>query len=174
MNKSGEKNTSKNKIIFAVLLVILVFLLGLCAGLYFAPKHESISGGVEFFTDTGNSSLAESSVAERGVVIPGITAVTVPANETEVFLGLCNPAENSGAYYLTFELKVNINGKYETLYTSGLVEAGKNLGKITLSRPLDCGEYNAVLHIQPYRADKNLSGLTATNNADIVLKITAK
>ncbi len=173
MNKSGETHTSKSsgRIIFAVLLIVLVFLLGLCAGLYFAPKNKSFSGGVEFSADAESSADLNKESSERGVVIPGITAVTIPANETEVQIGLCNPTENSGAYYLTFELKVNINGNYETLYTSGLVEAGKSLGKITLSRPLDSGEYNAVVHIQPYRADKKLS---ATNNADIVLKITAK
>ncbi len=170
MKSSGEKSTSKNKIIFAVLLIVFAFLPGFCAGLCFAPKNKGFSGGVEFAADGESISESGEEFPERGVVIPGITAVTIPANETEVFLGLCNPAENSGAYYLTFELKVNINGNYETLYSSGLVEAGKNLGKITLSRPLDFGEYNAVVHIQPYRADK----MTATNNADIVLKITAK
>lgn len=172
MNASGDNKKSTNrKVVLVVVSAFAVFLLGLSAGYCAAPKNEGVSGGVDFFADAESLTDKDGETSERGVVIPGITAATVPANETEVRLELFNPIENSGAYYLTFELKVNINGKYESLYSSGLVEAGKRLNTITLSRPLAAGKYSAIVHIQPYRTDRERS---ATNNADIVLELTAK
>ena len=50
------------------------------------------------------------------------------------------------------------------LYSSGLVEPGKHIQQITLSRGLEKGVYEAVVHVQPYRMSE---ARTLTNNADI-------
>ena len=163
--KIEEKN--KRRFIFAA--VALAFLLGLFAGCLIAKK-EKFSGGVEYSARPFDNVSESEALPEQGVTIPGMTALTIPAGQTRVRFDFFNPTENSGLYYLTFELDVYINGKPETLYSSGLVEAGKRLEEITLLHPLEAGEYSAAVHIQPYRISDN----SPTNNADIMLKLTAK
>lgn len=103
-----------------------------------------------------------------GITIPGWKEISIDAGTTEVYVDLYNPQQNEGKYYMTFELK--LAGTGETLYASKLVKAGDHIKKITLSKPLDRGTYDAVLHVQPYTADE---ALTPTNNADIKLKLIA-
>lgn len=168
MNTDGE--SKKRKTVIMILLMILIFILGGLAGHFLASGRETgFVGGVEFNVETDQGG-GESEKPHQGVTIPGVAALVIPANETEVTVNFFNPEENDGLYYLTFELKVEIDGSYRSLYTSSLVEAGKRIEKISLSAPLEKGEYNAVIHIQPYRTD----GLTPTNNADIVARLTAE
>lgn len=169
MNTDGE--SKKRKTVIIILLMILIFILGGLAGHFLASGRETgFVGGVEFNVEADQSGGGESEKPHQGVTIPGVAALVIPADETEVTVNFFNPEENDGLYYLTFELKVEIDGSYRSLYTSSLVEAGKRIEKISLSTPLEKGEYNAVIHIQPYRTD----GLTPTNNADIVARLTAE
>lgn len=62
------------------------------------------------------------------------------------------------------------NGGYEVLYKSGLVEAGNHIQKITLSRGLAEGTYDAIIFVQPYRMD----GITPTNNAETKTQLIVK
>ena len=107
---------------------------------------------------------------EQGVVIAGQESMTIPANKKEAAVDFLNPEENAQKYYLTFELRLyGGNGKdYEVLYTSGLVEPGKRIRRITLSRELDPGIYDAVVHVQPYRMNEQK---TLTNNADMRIRL---
>lgn len=173
MNTDGEgkKREKTIKTVIIILLMILIFILGGLAGHFLVSRRENgFIGGVEFNVETDQSGGGESETSHQGVTIPGVAALIIPADETEVTVNFFNPEENDGLYYLTFELKVEIEGSYRSLYTSALVEAGKRIEKITLSAPLEKGEYNAVIHIQPYRTD----GLTPTNNADIIARLTAE
>ena len=65
---------------------------------------------------------------------------------------------------------VDGNGGYEILYKSGLIEAGNHIQKVTLSRGLAEGTYNAVIFVQPYRMD----GVTPTNNAETEVVLIVK
>lgn len=102
----------------------------------------------------------------QGVSIPGWGSITIPADSAEIAVDFFNPEENKDLYYLTFELRLPDDSEqgYEVLYTSGLVEPGLHIQKINLERTLESGNYNAVIHVQPYRMDENK---TATNNADL-------
>ena len=51
---------------------------------------------------------------------------------------------------------------YEVLFTTGLIPPGQYCNQVTLTRALEPGEYNVILHVQPYR----MSDKTPTNNAD--------
>ncbi len=173
MNTDGEdkKREKTVKIVIILLLMLTVFVLGGLAGHFLISGRETgFIGGVEFNVETDQSVGGDSEKSHQGVTIPGVAALVIPSDETEVSVNFFNPEENDGLYYLTFELKVEIDGSYRTLYTSSLVEAGKRIEKISLSTALKKGEYNAVIHIQPYRTD----GLTPTNNADIVARLTAE
>ena len=105
---------------------------------------------------------------EPGVAIPGWGSITLPAGVTEAATTLKNPAANEGWYYLTFEMRLPTvdeetgEESYEVLFTTGLIPPGQYCNQVTLTRALEPGEYNVILHVQPYR----MSDKTPTNNAD--------
>ena len=106
---------------------------------------------------------------EPGVAIPGRGCITLPAGVTEAATTLKNPEANEGWYYLTFEMRLPTVDEetgaesYEVLFTTGLIPPGQYCNKVTLTRALEPGEYNVILHVQPYR----ISDKTPTNNADM-------
>ena len=81
-----------------------------------------------------------------------------------------NPSANEGRFYLTFELRIPNDSEqgYEVLYSSGLVLPGMTILEIEMTRGLEAGVYNAVLHVQPYRMDEDL---TPVNNADLKIAL---
>lgn len=106
---------------------------------------------------------------EPGVAIPGWGSITLPAGVTEASTTLKNPEANADWYYLTFEMRLPTVDEetgaesYEVLFTTGLIPPGQYCNKVTLTRALEPGEYNVILHVQPYR----MSDKTPTNNADM-------
>lgn len=123
-----------------------------------------------------------------GVAIPGWGSITIPPHITELtnMVDFYNPEVNDGYYYLTFELLVPVHkdqetaaeGKaeetvieYETIYASQLVPPGKHIQSVTLTHGMEPGEYDAVIHVQPYTMDESL---TPTNNADMKTKLIVK
>ena len=56
-----------------------------------------------------------------------------------------------------------LKGETEPLAETGLIRPGESALKLELSRPLEAGEYEATVHVQPYRLPDNI----LTNNADI-------
>lgn len=101
-------------------------------------------------------------VAEPGIAIPGWGAIKIPAGVTEAQVALENPSANEGWYYLTFELRLLETG--EVIFTTGLIPPGQFCNKVELTRPMEPGEYPAVVHVQPYRMNESM---TPTNNADL-------
>ena len=105
---------------------------------------------------------------EPGVAIPGWGSITLPAGVTEAATTLKNPDANADWYYLTFEMRLPTvdeetgEESYEVLFTTGLIPPGQYCNQVTLTRALEPGEYNVILHVQPYR----MSDKTPTNNAD--------
>ena len=106
--------------------------------------------------------------AKPGVAIPGWGSFTFPPNTTELegMVDFYNPEANDGYYYLTYELRLPDDSEqgYEVLYASQLIPPGKHIQTITLNRGLDVGDYEAVIHVQPYTMDESM---TPTNNADM-------
>lgn len=168
--ENGENQKNKRLHTAAVILLIAAgFLLGLAAGYLSAQKDETYTGGVGFTVVPEQQGGEE--YPEQGVTVPGITYIHVSTENNRMTSAFYNPEENSGLYYLKFELRADIDGKREVLYTSGLIEPGKCVYDIKLSRKLEKGVYNAVVHVQPYRINKEL---TPTNNADIMATIKAE
>ena len=99
---------------------------------------------------------------EPGVAIPGWGSLKFPSGVTEVYTTFKNPEANADWYYLTFELRFKDTD--EVIFTTGLIPPGQYCNKVTLTRPLEPGEYTAVMHVQPYKMDANL---TPTNNANM-------
>lgn len=108
----------------------------------------------------------------KGISIPGYKEITISAGKETVAVDFFNPEENAGKYYLSFELRVpDVNGVYNTLFVSDLIEAGKHLYQITLNHALSAGIYErSILHIQPYTVNNH----TPTNNADVEFTLYVK
>lgn len=155
----------------AVLLAILICAIVLVLLLNREPTAPP-SGGVIFDPNqTDDDDSPTDKPAAGGVAIAGFAKVTIPPNVTDINVDFKNPEANKDKYYLTFELRLlEENGKdYEVLYKSDNVEAGKAIKRITIAHGLEEGEYDAVIHVQPYRMDG-----TAVNNANLTLKIIVK
>lgn len=161
-----------SRLIPALLLTILLLAAIIGAGTLLLLKKESPapSGGVGLQVDPNAGQYVapkeETTQPSQGVAIPGWGSITIPSDETQITVDFFNPKANEGLYYLTFELRLPDDSQqgYEVLYTSGLVEPGLHIQKITLNRPLEAGTYEAVIHVQPYRMDEEK---TPTNNADM-------
>ena len=67
--------------------------------------------------------------------------------------------------YFAFELILDSTG--EQLYESGLVEPGKAVSKITLTRALDEGEYRITIRVKPY----DMQSMAALNGANVQAKL---
>lgn len=187
MRERGRKEDKDSQSKLPVFLLLLIcMMLGIVTGIILTQGHRpdrskgdpSVSsgragGGVELVIDpNAKDSLSHSygDIQERGVVIAGRDSMALPADTRDVTVDFVNPEENAQLYYLTFELRLyDRNGKdYEILYTSDLVEPGKHIERITLSRELEEGVYDAVIHVQPYRMDE---GKTLTNNVDMRIRL---
>lgn len=159
-----------------ILICILLFLLLLAIGVIIFGtfgSNDSKSGGMSLDTNAGKIAETEPGkvTQTQGVTIPGWGTITIPAETTDVEVDFTNPEKNAGLYYLTFELRLMDGEEYEVLYTSDLVEPGMQIRNIQLTRGLPEGEYDCVIHVQPYRMDEEQ---TPTNNADMKAKLIVK
>lgn len=180
-----NKKDKEKWIIFLLLFIFLMF--GIIIGILLCRNKKycnckitdeimpSVSGvGITIDPDAKDKQPSNTENAdEHGVAISGRDYMTIPAGQKEVSVDLYNPEENKNRYYLTFEIRLYDDNElnYEVLYKSGLVDPGKHIQNITLSRALESGIYTAVIHVQPYRMDEQKS---ITNNADMKIYLIVK
>lgn len=164
-----RKESRRNRGLIIVLIVIILVLLGLIAYLMFGSTNDEqqpqgtsdVTAQLAVDPNAGELVTPETEEQEPGVAIPGWGSLTIPAGETEVQTSLQNPEANEGWYYLTFELRLKDTD--EVLFTTGLIPPGQYCNQVTLTRAMEKGEYDAVIHVQPYR----ISDQSPTNNADM-------
>ena len=184
--RRNRKNKKDRKKWIVPLLILILLLFGIVILIMFLQHGNHVENIVEIIVSTETSGDGVGLVIGPGadggrfskrdntlgqdVAISGHRSMTIPANTKEVTVDFYNPEENEGAYYLSFELRLYDDSErgYEVLYTSDLIEPGKHIDWIELSRALEKGVYNAVVHIQPYRMNKEK---TLTNNADIKISL---
>lgn len=134
-----------------------------------ATAAPTVTAELEIDPNAGALITPTPAPTEPGVAIPGWGSITLPAGVTEASTTLKNPEANADWYYLTFEMRLPTVDEetgaesYEVLFTTGLIPPGQYCNKVTLTRALEPGEYNVILHVQPYR----ISDKTPTNNADM-------
>lgn len=178
--KSSSKPVLTIVLILLLVIVIVILILLLLKGCN-TVTPAATSTQVPATTPSGSGLVIDKNAGEYvaatpdvsgedlpGIAIPGFTSLTVSAGETSVTKGvnLFNPETNDGWYYLTYEFRLIDDSEqgYEVLYASDLIAPGKHIQSITLSRPLEAGEYPMIVHVQPYRMNEALS---PTNNADM-------
>ena len=142
-------------------LILLATIIALTVILW--PKAPDNSAGMGLTVDPYSGSFVqpEKTAAEEestgGIAIPGWGSIHIQAGEKLVDVNLENPIDNEGKYYLSFS--VYLKDQDET----GLIQPGESALKLSLSHPLEPGEYEAVVLVQPYR----MADGSATNNAEI-------
>ena len=119
--------------------------------------------GFLFVDDTAKPYLGE----ERGIIMPAVNDVTLPAGERDVTLPLINPEGND--HYLSFEIVLTEGEAEQTIYRSDLIEPGMYVEEITLDKDLTKGVHSAILRIRAYLPEC----LTAIGSADMTLSIKA-
>ena len=169
-SKDEEKKKSKKLLLLLLLLLLIIF-----AVWYFCFYNKgqgkitfgNAPGKVQELDEDAGDYQEEKDLSNNGknVVMPGWGTIKIKANTKEITKGIdfFNPKANDGYYYLKFQLIVDD----EVLYESGLVAPDKHIQKITLSKPLKEGTYDAIIFIQPYKWDRQ----TPTNNGQVRVKL---
>ena len=132
------------------------------------------SGDIGLVVDPNQGDfVAPETEVQPGIAIPGWGELTMPPNQTEnIVVDFYNPEANAGKYYLTFKLYINkADGTEDVLYESQLIPPGQHIQSIKLNHALEEGEYDATIHVQPYKMDGSLA---STNNLDAKLKLIVK
>lgn len=155
-NNDRQVTLSRRTLLMLLLLVLLLvaggIILGMNWGSWFGPEQAPTTAPTEPFTpelDPNAEKWTQPTLPDRtgseqvGIKIPGYPSITIPADTKDVTMALLNPEGNP--CYFTFKLVLKDTG--ETLYTSGMVAPGDVITDVTLSRPLEAGEYNATIQI---------------------------
>ncbi len=146
-------------------LILLAVIIALTVILW--PKTPDNSGGMGLTVDPYSGSFVqpekavEDTESTGGIAIPGWGSIHIQAGEKLVDVNLENPIDNEGKYYLSFS--VHLKGEDKALAETGLIQPGESALKLSLSKALEPGEYEAVVLVQPYR----MADGSATNNAEI-------
>ena len=146
-------------------LILLAIIIALTIILW--PKAPGTSSGMGLTVDPYSGSFVQPEKAEEdtestgGIAIPGWGSIHIQAGEKLVDVNLENPIDNEGKYYLSFSLY--LKGEDKPLAETGLIQPGESALKLSLSKALEPGEYEAVVLVQPYR----MADGSATNNAEI-------
>ena len=183
MNKNsqrGKTNSMKKLLSVALIAVMLSVTLVGCAKQIVIKETAATQpqtqqgGGVGLIVDPNQGDyVAPETEVQQGIAIPGWGELTIPPNQSEnIVVDFYNPDANAGKYYLTFELYIpNEDGTKDVLYKSNLIEPGKHIQRVNFNHGLEPGEYEAVIHVQPYKMDQSLA---STNNLDAKLKLIVK
>lgn len=153
-----RKRKNNTVIIILLLIIIVLLLITRCT-----PEQEADNGkGVVFEPNTDTAVQGSVGTNLPEIAIPGWGAIRLPAGALEADVALHNPDVNKGFYDLSFTLKLADSG--EEIFTTGPIAPGYKCTRVTLTRELEPGEYDAVFFVQPYLQDEDQ---TPTNNAEM-------
>ena len=158
---------SKEKILKYSMIGIILLAVIVTLTVMLWPKAPDNNAGMGLTVDPYSGSFVqpEKTAAEEestgGIAIPGWGSIHIQAGEKLVDVNLENPIDNEGKYYLSFS--VYLKDQDKPLAETGLIQPGESALKLSLSHPLEPGEYEAVVLVQPYR----MADGSATNNAEI-------
>ena len=160
-----KEHTGKNKIFIVIIICLCAVII---AGLIYFMK---LKGGSDSAFKPDLDSNAKTQTADdtgekpTGIRIPGYPSITIEADKKDVQMNLMNPEGNP--CYFTFTLVLKDTD--ETIYQSKMVEPGKAITQITLSKELSAGEYPAILKISTAAMDDGRAMNGA--NVETVLKV---
>ena len=140
------KNKKRILILSDLILLLVIIAVVIC----FWNKPKAVEGDEPAFTPVlepnavvQTDGMGQTAEQIEGIRIPGYPRITVEADTTDVIMNLKNPEGNP--CYFTFEIV--LTDENETIYVSKMVEPGKAVTNVTLSRALNKGEYPAMIKI---------------------------
>lgn len=151
--------------ILSGIVVLLLLLLLFCLRGRWGDANQG--KGLQFNPDVPEAwseSLADPGT--EGIKIPGFSQIYFEAGTKEVQLTLGNPAANT--CYFTYEIYLD-DPEGELLYTSCRIDPGMALTDITLSRPLEAGEYTLYIKANPCDLDSGAPLNSALMKAPLVV-----
>lgn len=169
-----RKNRNIILMMLAAVLICTVLVLGLmiksCSGQNTletsARKNNEYSADIDPDARKWDGvSGTESIMKTRGISVPGYPSITVRSGTKNVTASLLNPEGNPCNF--VFELVLADTG--EVLYRSKQVPPGKAVTNLMFSKPLDKGEYNALLKISMFSPEG-----TAMDGANVKTKLIAE
>ena len=132
----------------------------IAVGLYFLLTKKD-SDSADKPNPDSDTAAETNSMEEKPdeIRIPGYPRITIQADTRDVTMNLINPEGNP--CYFTFEIV--LTDENETIYVSELVEPGKAITNVKLSRALEKGEYPAIIKI----TTTSLEGGIEMNGANV-------
>lgn len=188
--ESGSFIAVKKDNLAAIILIALVGILalvGLVAGIMALPDDN----GDGETTTTPNildvnqqQGLGELDLPEKvddmgskSVTMNGIAQINFKAGQVEQNFILSNSEKNKDICFVVFTIYLDnnengiIDDADEQLYQSGLVQPGYSVSRFNISRPLEAGEYKAIVHQQPYSYDQERTPLNRfVVKTDLIVK----
>ncbi len=145
---------------------------GLDEGIYDAVLHvgaaiteNGVQTALEGFINIPIKILVDESACNSAPTPIAVVCYQVfaEANSTSALVDWRN--EEDSEQYLSFEIRLPDDSEqgYEVLYKSGLLAPGESISDIKLTRELEAGVYDIVLHYDAYQMDENK---TASGGSD--------
>jgi len=153
----------KKHVVIIILSVLLTVVIAFAVVIVLRPKTPitSLLPIDNNATDwQGNQDLTKPHQLENTIAIPGFDKLVFVANQTEKQVNFYNPEENE----CLFLMELFVDGT--SFWKSGYVEPGKGYYTITLSRPLQAGDYDASLNVKCFQTDG-----TALNSANVTFEL---
>ena len=151
------KNKKRILIVSGSILVIVITAIVLCILAMQKDPNPAVSSDLDPDAVVRTEPSAEKTAEKQeekpeekseekpdGIRILGYPRITIQADTKDVTMNLKNPEGNP--CYFTFEIV--LTDEDETLYISEMVEPGKAITNVTLSRALEKGEYPAMIKIK--------------------------
>ena len=141
----------KKHIVIGIIAAVVIIVTAVLAGMKLSRSQQQ---------DTFTPDLEQGTSAWSGDQLPDKSADSGEAVGIKIVqVALLNPEGNP--CYFTFELV--LSDADEVLYTSKQVPPGQMIEEITLTRPLEAGQYNATLRI----TTASLQDGSAMNGANV-------
>ena len=119
----------------------------------------------EVVSEITHSFFAYQAPAVGSIAVPGFARMRIGADTQNVDVNLYNPAENPCYFKISLLLDDGT-----VLYESGLIEPGKGLYEITLSRALAPGAYDAVVKYETFSP----ADMSVMNGVELNIKLIAE
>lgn len=128
---------------------LLIFLLAI--GWYAIDARQDAGPVTSFAPEFEQEQTQETVDASqtKGIKIPGYSTIPIVANAKEVDIDLYNPEENEVYFQIAFYLK----DTKELIFESKLLKPGQHLYKISLTHPLEAGEYPITIQYSTFSTD---------------------
>lgn len=142
----NKKKISKLLLVMALALLLIV-LIGVGYGYL---NREKTQGGM-ILDENAEQYDPEASLETdgNGIAIPGYGVIYFPENETDVQITLYNPEQNT----CLFQFELYIDDESQPIASTDLVEPGKAVSEVTLSRALEAGTYTLSIKVLTYAVD---------------------